>query len=216
LKVFIFILNYIDAAAPLLTLLFFIRPFSRMQQELRYIFYFVLMQFLTNTLATVLELAEIRNYLVYVVNIVLSFLILTLLFYHQENPLIKKVIPVFTLAFIIAGVVSLAQGDGINTFNSVLSAVASFAIICYCLIYFYWKLVRDIKLSGLTNSAFFWVIIGVFTYYTGSFFIFISYKYLIVPEANTIGILWRFHNLLLSIFCFYTIYALTCKNYRKT
>ncbi len=216
MKVFIFILNYIDVAAPLLALLFFIRPFSGMRQELRYIFYFVGMQFLTNTLATVLELAEIRNYLVYVVNIVLSFLILTLLFYQQEIPLIKRTIPLFTLAFVIAGVISLSQGDGINTFNSVLSAVASFAIICYCLIYFYWKLVKDIKLSGLTNSAFFWVVIGVFTYYTGSFFIFISYKYLIVPEANTIGILWRFHNLLLSIFCFYTIYALTCKNYRKT
>jgi len=76
--------------------------------------------------------------------------------------------------------------------------------------------VSDGRMIGLTASSLFWVIIGVFTYYTGSFFIFISYKYLIVQEASVIGILWRFHNVLLTIFCFYTIYGLACKKYQRT
>ena len=94
--------------------------------------------------------------------------------------------------------------------------MASFVITAYCLIFFYWRLVKDTKLSGLTESSFFWVIIGLFTYYTGSFFIFISYNYLIAKEFDAIGILWRFHNVLLTIFCIYTIYGLTCKDYQKT
>jgi hypothetical protein len=113
-------------------------------------------------------------------------------------------------------VISIASGDGIASYNSSLSALGSFIVTAYCLNFFYWRLVRDERPAGLTSSALFWIVIGIFTYYTGSFFIFISYKYLIVQESKVIGILWRFHNLLLTLFCAYTIYGITCKNYQKT
>jgi hypothetical protein len=187
-----------------------------MARELHYIFWFVFIQFITNSIATVLEVFKASNYSVYVMNIVLSFVILSALFYKIDNRYLKKLIPAASIIFIIVAVVSLCNGDGIDTYNSMISAMASFLITAYCLIFFYWKLVRDTKLSGLTENAFFWIIIGIFTYYTGSFFIFISYKYLIVQEAGLIGILWRFHNVLLTIFCIYTIYGITCKNYRRT
>ncbi|MES2003632.1 MAG: hypothetical protein V4450_03855 [Bacteroidota bacterium] len=210
------ILNYIDIGAPLVTLLFFIKPFRKLPKELRYIFWFVCIQFATNLVATCLELMMTTNYTVYVTNIILSFVVLSILFYQAGIPFIRRLVPVASLVFIVSAVYSIANGDGILTYNSVLSAIGSFVITAYCMIFFYWRLVKDAKLSGLTDSAFFWIVIGIFTYYTGSFFIFISYKLLIVQEASIIGILWRFHNLLLSIFCIYTIYGLTCKNYQKT
>jgi hypothetical protein len=188
-----------------------------MAKELHYIFWFVFIQFVTNLIATLLEkVFKASNYSVYVMNIVLSFVILSALFYRIDNRYLKKLIPGSSFIFIIGAVVSLCHGDGIDTYNSMISAMASFLITAYCLIFFYWKLVKDTKLSGLTDSALFWIIIGLFTYYTGSFFIFISYKYLIVQESGLIGILWRFHNVLLTIFCIYTIYGLTCKNYQRT
>ncbi len=188
-----------------------------MAKELHYIFWFVLIQFVTNLSAILVEkIFVLPNYTVYVINIVLSFAILSALFYKMDNSALKKLIPPASLLFIICGVVSLCNGEGLYTYNSVISAMASFLITAYCLIFFYWKLVKDTKLSGLTNSALFWIIIGLFTYYTGSFFIFISYKYLIVQESGLIGILWRFHNVLLTIFCIYTIYGLTCKDYQRT
>ncbi len=216
MKFIITILNYIDIAAPLLTLLFFIRPFAKLPKELRYVCWFVCIQFITNLTATILELLIITNYAVYVANIILSFSILTALFYDISISTIRKLLPAATLIFLASAVYSIANGDGIQTYNSILSAVGSFIITAYCLIFFYWRLVKDNEISGLTDSSLFWIIIGIFTYYTGSFFIFISYKYLIVQEAGIIGILWRFHNLLLSIFCFYTIYGLSCKDYQKT
>jgi hypothetical protein len=215
-KIFVTILNYIDIGAPLVALLFFMKPFQQLPRALRYIFWFVIVQFVTNLTATIMEKLGITNYSVYLVNIILSFVILSIMFYEIGNQFIKKIFPFTSLLFVWFATTSIANGDGIGTYNSAISASASFIITAYCLIFFYWRLVRDAKYSGLTNSAFFWIIIGVFTYYTGSFFIFISYKYLIVREASIIGILWRFHNLLLTIFCIYTIYGLTCKNYQKT
>jgi hypothetical protein len=215
LKIFITILNYIDIGAPLIALLFFIKPFKRLSRELLYIFSFVCVQFIANTLATVLEQFRVPNYSVYVVNIILSFIILSLLFHRVIDTAIHKFIAVATVLFTVCAIISVSNGDGIDSYNSVLSAVASFLITFYCLVFFYRKLVSDTTRAGLTESSFFWIIIGVFTYYTGSFFIFISYKYLIAQESNVIGILWRFHNLLLAIFCTYTIYGLACKNYQK-
>lgn len=216
MKILTTILNYIDIGAPLVTLLFFIRPFGRLPKELVLVFWFVCMQFATNLIASVLEIMVITNYSVYAANVILSFSLLSFIFYRTGIVILKKVVPVAILLFLACAVYSIGRGDGIMSYNSVLSAVGSFIITGYCLVYFYWRLVKDTQLSGLTENAFFWIVIGVFTYYTGSFFIFISYKYLIVQDAGIIGILWRFHNLLLTIFCGYTIYGITCKNYQRT
>lgn len=216
MKILIAILNYIDIAAPLLTLFFFIKPLKQLAKELRYIFWFVCIQISTNLLAMILEKFKVVNYSVYVLNVVLSFIVLSALFYQLHIRAIKKLMPLASLLFIICAVFSTATGDGIATYNSMLSAIASFVITAYCLIFFYWRLVRDTRSSGLTENSFFWIIIGLFTYYMGSFFIFISYKYLIAEEFDSVGVLWRFQNVLLTIFCIYTIYGLTCKNYQKT
>jgi hypothetical protein len=180
------------------------------------IFWFVCMQFATNLTASILELLIITNYSVYAANVILSFSLLSFIFYRTGIVVLKRMVTLAIVLFLACAIYSIGRGDGIMSYNSVLSALSSFTITGYCLVYFYWRLVKDTQVSGLTENAFFWIMIGVFTYYTGSFFIFISYKYLIVHDAGIIGILWRFHNLLLTIFCGYTIYGITCKNYQRT
>lgn len=213
METIITILNYIDVGAPLLALLFFIRPLKKLSRELLYIFVFVCIQFACNLTASVLDALKTTNYPVYAANIVLSFLVLSAMFYSIFNLIIRKLIIIASILFVGCTVFSIGRGDGISSYNSIVSALAGFIITAYCLIFFYWKLVSDKRMTGLTNSTFFWVVIGLFTYYTGSFFIFISYNYLIVNGEGVVGILWRFHNLLLAVFCFYTIYGLTCKKY---
>ena len=214
MKTIITILNYIDVGAPLLTLLFFIKPFKKLSKELLYVFAFVCIQFVCNLTASILDTEfRVPNYPVYAANIVLSFMVLSIMFYSVFHQNIRRLIIVTTVLFAACTVFSIGRGDGIRSYNSIVSALAGFIIIAYSLIFFYSKLVSDKRMTGLTNSTFFWVVIGLFTYYTGSFFIFISYNYLIVSGEGVIGILWRFHNLLLAVFCFYTIYGLTCKKY---
>ena len=214
MKTIITILNYIDVGAPLITLFFFIKPFKRLSRELLYIFAFVCIQLVCNLAASALEIIfHTTNYPVYAANIVLSFLVLSMMFYNVFNQNIQRLIIMASVLFAACTVFSIGRGDGIHSYNSIVSALAGFIITAYWLIFFYWKLVSDKRMTGLTDSTFFWVIIGLFTYYTGSFFIFISYNYLIEKGEGVIGILWRFHNLLLAVFCFYTIYGLTCKKY---
>ncbi len=213
MKTIITILNYIDVGAPLLALLFFIRPLKKLSRELLYIFVFVCIQFICNLAASILDLLKTTNYPVYAANIVLSFLVLSAMFYYIFNRNIRRLIIVTSALFVGCTVFSIGRGDGIDSFNSIVSALAGFIITAYCLMFFYWKLVSDKRLTGLTDGTFFWVVIGLFTYYTGSFFIFITYNYLILSGEGVIGILWRFHNLLLAVFCSYTIYGLTCKKY---
>ena len=216
MSLFTTILNCIDTGAPLVALLFFIKPFKRMPKELYYIFWFIFLQFIANLTAKLLEEYKINNYSVYLANVILSFCVLSFFFYNLRNYLIKKIIPFAAFSFILCAAYSIAKGDGIASYNSALSAVGSFLIIGYCLSYFYWRLIKDARLSGLTDGSLFWMIVGLFTYYTGSFFIFISYKYLIVQGDEAIGVLWRFHNLLLTIFCIYTIYGIVWKDLQKT
>ncbi len=214
MKTIITILNYIDVGAPLLTLLFFIKPLKKLSRELLYIFAFVCIQFVCNLTASILDTGfKVTNYPVYAANIVLSFMVLSMMFYYVFNDKIRRLIILASVLFAACTVFSIGRGDGIYSYNSIVSALAGFIITAYSLIFFYWKLVSDKRMTGLTNGTFFWVVIGLFTYYTGSFFIFISYNYLIVSGEGVVGILWRFHNLLLAVFCFYTIYGLTCKKY---
>ena len=208
------ILNYIDVGAPMLTLFFFIKPYKKMNRDLLFIFLFVWAEFSTNLAASILSNAKINNYSMYVANMVLTFSLISCLFYRMVNKAMDKAIIGAFVIFVIITIVSLANRDGIDFFNSIISAYASFVITAYCLIFFYWKLVNDDRSIGLTDTALFWIVIGIFTYFSGSFFIFISYKYLIVEEGKMLGIVWRFHNVLLAIFCVYTIYGLTCKNYQ--
>ncbi len=85
----IYILNYIDTAAPLLTLFFFITPFKKLTKELRFIFWFVCVQFVTNLISSSFEIIYNwsdhsivwNNYSVYALNIVLSFGILSALLF---------------------------------------------------------------------------------------------------------------------------------------
>lgn len=159
---------------------------------------------------------KLANYFMYAANIILSFFCLVAMFYKVINKIMDRLVIIALVVFAVCAVVSISSGDGIRTYNSALSAIASLVITIFCLVYFYWKLVSDTRMTGLTENSFFWIIIGIFTYYTGSFFIFISYKYLIVQETGAVGILWRFHNILLTVFCIYTMYGLACKNYQKT
>lgn len=216
MKNLILVFNNLDTVAPLIALLFFIKPFKRLSKELLYIFGFLAIQFLCNLAATILEYLNLTNYSVYVINIILSYALLSWFFYKAlEDKFVNILISVASLLFCICIVVSISNGDGIATYNSIVSAFASFIITAYCLIFFYKRLVLASAITGLTENAIFWIVVGLFTYYTGSFFIFISYKYLIVQDSGVIGILWRFHNVLLTIFCGYTIYGIAWKNYRR-
>lgn len=204
------ILNSLDVVAPLLALLFFMRR-PKISKELLPIFIFCVIQLIFNFLASVLGQHEIRNYWVYKINTILSFYIILYFFLKYLISVKKYVVTIIALVFLMIFGILFLKGDGITNYDSNSAALASLIIVGLCMYFFYSKLItKPTTEVSVPDTSIFWCIIGIFTYYAGAFFIFISYRYLI--DTSTVGTLWRFHNLLLLICCLYISYGILCKN----
>ena len=187
-----------------------------MPAELIIVFMFLVLQLCCNALASVMGLMKVANYNVYTINSILSFLVLNYLFYVLFRDInIKPAMITGIIIFSTVTILSLLNGQELQTFSSNITATGSFIIVALCLYYFYTKFAYGIPGQPVTAHAIFWAIAGIFTYYTGSFFIFISYKYLIESHNRIIGTIWRFHNVLLMVCCGYITYGILWKGYRK-
>lgn len=209
------ILNILDSIGPVVaTLLLFINR-KKLSREMYPILIFCIIQLCCNTIATIIEkVFDGNNYWVYKINATTSFLCLSYLFLKKLFQISNIAFSLFLFVYAVINMLLLFQGDGISQFNSTSAAIESLAIVSFCLYFFYARLINTSEEISIPETSIFWCIVGIFTYYAGAFFIFISYKYLIHSDSATVGILWRFHNILLFICCAYISYGVLCKNYR--
>lgn len=178
---------------------------------------FCFVQFICNLTASYIDVVlDYTNYWVYKLNTILSLIFILFLFGKYLVPDIKKVSNLVILTLVIVNVITIYYGDGITYYNSYSAALNSIVIVGYCLFYFYTRLIMPMPEESVPSTSIFWCVVGIFTYYTGAFFIFITYKYFIDTDAATISTLWRFHNFLLLICCLYISYGVLCKSYRIT
>lgn len=210
------ILNSLDVVAPLIAILIFLYKPRKIAKELWPIFGFCVVQFVCNLTASIMVGYEIKNYWVYKVNTVLTFYFILYFFIKYLLSLKKYFVGIIVTLFLVAISILYYVGDGTQNFDSNSAALAGLIIVGLCLYFFYHKLINSSEEVSVPETAVFWCIVGIFTYYAGGFFIFISYKYLIHSDPATIGTVWRFHNLLLLICCLYIGYGVLCKNYRTT
>lgn len=177
------------------------------------IFWFCMIQFVCNGYAYYLETVHnAQNYWVYKLNTIASVIILLLLFskYLLNFDRKKNAIAV---AIVLLIIIPTFFGEGIASYNSYTATLSSLIIVGLCVYFFYVKLVQSAPEESVPSKAIFWSIVGLFIYYAGSFFIFLSYKYLIETDVKSIETLWKFHNLLLFIACFIISYGILCKDY---
>lgn len=208
---------YFDVVGPLMALTILLARRHVISKELRLILAFCMVQFLCNLLSS-FEIFTINgsNYWVYKLNTILSFTVILILFGKYLIPLKRSIVIIFVSVLLVLNIFAVIAGDGISAYNSNSAALSSFVIVSFCLYYFYHSLIRSSPEESIPSTAMFWCIVGLFTYYTGAFFIFISYKYLIETDPRTVSTLWKFHNLLLFICCSYISYGILCKDYQTT
>ena len=210
----IYILNYIDILGPLIALLFFLVRRDKLPPELKLVQLFCWVQLACNLYASILDIADKNNYWVYEINALLSIGIALILFGKYLLDLKKGIIITLVSLLIICNLFSYRYFGGLSTFNSYGHALCSLVIVLLSLYFFYSKLINMPEEVSIPDTSIFWCVVGIFTYYAGAFFIFISYKYLLTTDSSNISILWRFHNVLLFICCAYISYGVLCKNYR--
>lgn len=208
------VLSYLDAFAPLLTFIFFLRNKEALKEKtFRYIFLFLIVQLLFNSMATGIALImkyyfhEMGNNIIFFhLNCLISFY--AILCYFKEVKVIKTRLLIFVL-FVMMYVWCLIIGDGIFRFNSIGYSLASLSVIILCFKYYYF-LLQNPQLDNFFYSPNFWIITGLLTYNVCNFIIFITFSYLAKNTPHT-GDLWLFHNVLLAILCMYLIKAVICK-----
>lgn len=214
MKILTELLNILDSIGPAFAGIFLLYNKRNLSGEMVLVAVFCMVQFVCNSVATAIDWADGNNYWVYKINFTVSFL--TILYLFAKKLVYLKPATLYTLLifYLVISLFLMKNGDGVSYFNSLSAAIESIAIVSLCLYFFYTKLINTSEEISIPETSIFWCVVGIFTYYAGAFFIFISYKYLIHTDSSTVAVLWRFHNILLFICSLYISYGVLCKNYR--
>ena len=198
-------LEGISPLVPFLVLVFNMKKVkSRKDLHLLLLIYSTLLVFCV--LASVLS-NEFNNIWVYNLICISSFLTISFYFFHilktrLRRGIVKLLIPLFTIFFIVNTFLL-----GYNSlFNSYSFASLSIIISTFCILYYTEKLTL-MEEDRLQDSYTFWVVTSFFTYYLGSFFIFLTYQQL-SSRGRIIGTLWGLHNIIFFISCSISAFGL--------
>lgn len=98
-------------------------------------------------------------------------------------------------AILVFALINLFAIQGVHGINSYTRVPLGTMLIIFCLLYFY-KLLRDIPKRSVQQLPMFWIVIGLLTYYAGSFFVMIFTDYMVNVLKDNLVNPWTFHNFL--------------------
>ncbi|MBD0286047.1 MAG: hypothetical protein ICV79_11585 [Flavisolibacter sp.] len=128
-----------------------------------------------------------------------SFFIMLNQPYHTK---IKKLIPLFSVLFLIVNFLFFESFFKRDAFSSRLLAVEAGLLLFYCLQYYLYKSEVDDTID--TRTADYWVVTGLSIYVVFNFFYFLLYTTLMDNGKVTfVTIMWNYHNISFIIFCIF-------------
>jgi hypothetical protein len=208
---------YLDIAAPLVV--FLVVLFAVLYRGLQLLPYdrilisFLLAQVFLNSLANYLQDQQINNHWVYHLNCITTQVIFTIYFFHLFADAPKRKLLLYgTLFFILFYIINIVFIQPYYTFNSYSYAMGAFLFVGFALMSFYgWM--EGLPASNILLLKEFWGAAGILFYFGSSFFIFISYEYLSEVSAKNVGILWKLHNVFLTLGCVIFLKAIFSKQW---
>lgn len=117
------------------------------------------------------------------------------LFFRSTNARAGRLVVFAALLVPVFGLINLMFIQGWNTINSYTRAAGGFVVIILCLYYFYF-LLQNLPMQKISQLPMFWINIGLLTYHSGTFVLFIFTDYLINVMKDNLLYYWGFHNLL--------------------
>ncbi|KAA5538566.1 hypothetical protein [Adhaeribacter rhizoryzae] len=206
--------KYLDVVPPFLLILFALaNPQISVRRD--YIFWYLVVQTLLNTISMIIyQVFDGSNLIIYNTNCVIVFLILSGYFANllQFKDTKKVIIGVAVLFLVVLIFNALKFEHIVDQFNSNMYGLAAFIVVVYCFLYYLQNLLNPTK--DIVKTVDFWYVTGLLTYYASSFFIFITFNYLMQSNSqyNTgIKILWPIHNVLFLVMCGYLFKGMLCK-----
>jgi hypothetical protein len=208
---------YLDIIAPLvvfLVVLFMVlyRGIKLLPYD-RILITFLLAQVFLNSLANYLQDQQVNNHWVYHLNCITTQGIFTVYFYYLFADASKKRLLLYgSLFFIFFYIINIVFIQPYYTFASYSYAMGAFLFVGFALMSFYgWM--EGLPASNILLLKEFWGAAGILFYFGSSFFIFISYEYLSEVSAKNVGILWKLHNVFLTLGCLIFLKAIFSKQW---
>lgn len=208
------LLAYMDVAIPMLAFVFsFVYLPKRRMQPTHFdyiLLLFFLYQVLLNGIAHYLQYRMLNNHWVYHTNSFCTQLIFTYLFYVLFHTQSKKTMVLGGLvAYAVFFIFNIGFIQPYTTFNSYSYAFGALLIVtCGLLAFAEW--IQFVPATNILEIKEFWALAGILFYFGSSFFIFITYHYLSIVSSNNVGVLWRMHNVFLTIGCILFFKAIMC------
>jgi hypothetical protein len=201
------LINYLDTLPPLVILLIALN-----NKGLRgsFILHFLVIQFVFNLSANILNELDWKNLYLYHLNCLFSFFALSLFYYQLFNTKnTRSVISTVGIGYTLFFFYNIYKWESVDVFNSNTFGVASFILCAYALFY-YLKLFKSSAEVNILKSANFWFNTGIFSYYTINFFIFLTYNKLTEEKLPLLKIIWQIHNIVFLIMCIYFFIGTLC------
>ncbi len=202
------LINYLDTLPPLILILFAIN-----NKVLRgsVIFYYLIIQFLFNLSANILNELDWPNLYLYHLNCLFSFYALSYFYFKLLNTKkSQKIITWVAVAYTLFFFYNIFLLERVNVFNSNSFGLASF-ILCGFALYYYLKLFKSPTKENISKSPNFYFNTGIFSYYTINFFIFLTYNKLTEGQDPLVYLVWKVHNIVFFIMCIYFFTGALCK-----
>ena len=207
---------HLDIVAPLVALFFAMFRKEKRLGEHIYIVVYLLIQLGLNTWAKVFVHCNCGNNIyLYQANCLLSFITLGLYFMHKWKPYVSP--RGYLRSSIITGAVLLMllllmNYEGQEVFNSYSYSLTALFVCTCCILYYYGKLKKP-DIARITSTRSFWFVSGLFIYYAGSFFIFLSFSFFTLDKTPNAPILWKIHNIIFVPMCTAISIGFRCRTY---
>jgi len=207
----------LDIIAPLVAFFFAYFRKERALGEHAFIVIFLFIQLVLNTGAKIIMYTGgANNIYLYKANCLLSFVTISLYFLDKWKPYItsrERKLIALGISIITALIFIIFTFEQDNALNSYSYSLTALFICSYCILYYYQKLMKP-EAARITHTRSFWFVSGLFVYYAGSFFIFLSFRFLTLDKTPNLSIIWIFHNLIFVPMCTAFSVGFRCQTYQ--
>ncbi len=211
-----FFIRYADTYPALLPIAFCLYKQFRVPPSMKIIFWLVVMSGIMNFIGNQIGQRGINNQWLYHLYAVVTFAITSLYFaVISQRKQIKRLIRTGIVLFIIFSLINIYAWQGLKDFDSNGFGIASILFIIYSILFYYGQL-KETENLFIERLPDFWIVTGIFFYYTGNLFLFFVYNHLIDYKLSVFSAIpqgpWIIHQIMFTILmlCF-TIGISLCK-----
>lgn len=167
--------------------------------ELKYIWYFILLGTFFEILSRTLLYMKVRNTLPFLhLYTTLEFIIIGL-FYHRYfgSFFPRKLLPIVICMFVGFAIINAFFIQKLNNFNTYASGLEGILVIGLSILCFY-KMLIELDTRNPTKQPTFWINSGFLFYFAGNIFIFILSNF-IKEDNHLLSLAWGMHAFLMLI-----------------